>query len=82
MEIAINNSIYKQASDYAKEQGLNLTSVIENFLKRFIVRSKTVAEEQKIPDVVKSLLGAGENIADNDLNARELYSKYLEEKYR
>lgn len=65
MEVAINNNIYKQASDYAKEQGLNLSSVIEDFLKRFIVRSKA-ANEQDIPDVVKSLLGAGEDIDNNE----------------
>ena len=73
MEVAINKNIYKQASDYAKEQGLNLSSVIEDFLKRFIVRSK---------DVVKSLLGAAENIDNEDLNAREFYYQHLEEKYR
>ena len=28
MEVAINNNIYKQASAYAQQQGLNLTSVI------------------------------------------------------
>lgn len=65
MEVAINNKIYKQASDYAKEQGLNLSSLIEDFLKRFIVRSKA-ANEQDIPDVVKSLLGAGEDIDNNE----------------
>ena len=81
MEVAINNNIYKQASDYAKEQGLNLSSVIEDFLKRFIVRSKA-ANEQDIPDVVKSLLGAAENIDNADLNAREFYYQHLEEKYR
>lgn len=82
MEVAINNNIYKQASDFAEKQGLNLTSVIEDFLKRFIIRSKTAASKQEIPDVVKSLLGAGEIIADDDLDARESYYKYLEEKYK
>ena len=38
--ISKGNNIYKQASAYAQQQGLNLTSVIEDFLKRFIVRSK------------------------------------------
>lgn len=79
MEVAINNNIYKQASVYAKEQGLNLSSMIEDFLKRFIVRSKA-ANEQEMPDVVKSLLGAAKNIDNEDLNARDLYYQHLEEK--
>ena len=69
MELAINNSIYRQAADYAKQQGLNLTEVIEGFLVRFIGH-------------VMSLFGAGESIAEDDLNAREAYYQYLEEKYK
>lgn len=81
MEVVINNNIYKQASDYAQQQGLNLSSVIEDFLKRFIGRSKA-ATDQSVPDVVLSLLGAGEEVAEDDLNAREAYYEYLEEKYK
>jgi hypothetical protein len=81
MEVAINNNIYKQASAYAQQQGLNLTSVIEDFLKRFIGRSKA-AKEEEVPDIVLSLLGAGENVSEDDINAREAYSQYLEEKYK
>lgn len=35
-----------------------------------------------VPDVVLSLLGAGEPVADHDLNAREAYHQYLIEKYQ
>jgi hypothetical protein len=35
-----------------------------------------------VPDVVLSLLGAGEQVADNDLNGREAYYQYLQEKYQ
>ena len=81
MEVAINSQLYKQASTYAKQQGLSLTTVIENFLVRYIGHSKEV-EEQTVPDVVLSLLGAGEPVAEDDLNAREAYNQYLEEKYK
>lgn len=73
--ISKGNNIYKQASAYAQQQGLNLTSVIEDFLKRFIVRSKA-AKEEEVPDIVLSLLGAGENVSEDDMNAREAYSQY------
>ena len=81
MEVAINNSIYRQASDYAKQQGLSLTEVIENFLVRYVGHSKEV-KDQTVPDIVMSLFGAGESVADDDLNAREAYYQYLEEKYK
>lgn len=81
MEVTINNNIFQQASDYAKQQGLSLTEVIEDFLVRFIGRNKADAE-LPVPDVVLSLLGAGESVTDEDLNAREAYNQYLEEKYK
>ena len=81
MEVAINSQLYEQASNYARERGLNLTSVIENFLMRFVGTSKN-ATEQEVPDVVQSLLGAGEKVSEDDMNAREAYYEYLEEKYK
>jgi len=82
MNVAINSNIYRQASDYAQSRGLNLSDVIENFLVRFIGKSKAIETEQQVPDIVLSLLGAGESVAEDDLNAREAYNKYLEEKYQ
>ena len=68
--------LYQQASNYAQQQGLNITSVIENFLMRFVGASKNTTE-QAVPDVVQSLLGAGEKVAEDDLNAREAYQNSL-----
>ena len=81
MEIAINRNIYQQAQVYAQGQGLNLGSVIENFLVRFISK-KSVKTEAIAPDAVMSLLGAGDSVAEDDLNGRDAYYKYLEEKHR
>lgn len=81
MQIAINPNVYIPAQTFAQQQGLNLTSVIENFLIRF-VRENKQAVEQPVPDVVLSLLGAGELVAEDDLNGREAYYQYLEEKHK
>lgn len=59
MEVAIDNGIYKQALETAQRQGLNLNSMIENFLVRFIGKSQK-ANTEAVPDVVLSLLGAAE----------------------
>lgn len=81
MEIAINSHIYHQAQVYAQGQGLNLGSLIENFLVRLVSR-KTEEKEALAPDAVMSLLGAGDSVAKDDLNGREAYYQYLEEKHR
>lgn len=72
MEVAIDNSIYQQAQTYAQQQGLSLTAIIENFLVRFVGQRQQAAQDA-VPDVVLSLLGAGEAVAENDLNGREAY---------
>ena len=38
--------------------------------------------DQSVPDVVHSLLCAGEPVVDEDLNARDAYNKYLKDKYK
>ena len=70
MEVIIDSKLYQQALTYAQQQGLNLTSVIENFLVSFVGGNKKT-NEQAVPDIVLSLLGAGESVADEDINARE-----------
>lgn len=75
MEVAINSNIYQQAQAYAQSQGLNLNGAIESFLLRLM--GKVQAEEKNaVPDVVLSLLGAGEPVADDDLNGRDAYYQY------
>ena len=78
MEVAINKDIYQQAQAYARQQGLSLNAVIESFLVRYVWRSQA-ATEQPVPDIVLSLLGAGDAVSDDDLNAREAYYQYLDE---
>lgn len=39
-------------------------------------------DNAEVPDVVLNLLGAGESVADYDLNAREAYHQYQMEKYQ
>ena len=46
------------------------------------IMSMPLQEKSDVPDVVLSLLGAGEPVADHDLNAREAYHQYQMEKYQ
>lgn len=81
MEVTINYKVYQEAQTYAQQHGLNLASVIEKLLIHFIRQDKQ-PDEQAVPDVVLSLLGAGAPISDDDLNGREAYYQYVEEKYK
>lgn len=82
MQIAINPTLYSSAQIYAEKKGLDLTAVVEKFLERFVDSSKETDSEQVVPDVVLSLLGAGAPVAKDDINGREAYNQYLEEKYK
>ena len=81
MQIAINPTLYGSAQTYAERRGLNLSELIENFLQR-LVMSQDAKDEQAVPDIVLSLLGAGEQTASDDINGRKAYYQYLEEKYQ
>lgn len=76
--ISLNKQLIEQASIYAKQHGTNLPYIIESYLSRLISQTKT---EEKIPDIVQSLLGAGESVEADDINGRNAYYRYLEEKY-
>ena len=55
---------------------------IARIRKSFSTQSTPQTSKTGMPDIVFSLLGAGAPVADNDLNAREAYHTYLEEKYQ
>ncbi|MBR1468559.1 MAG: hypothetical protein IJ605_00360 [Prevotella sp.] len=80
MQVTINGNIYRQAQTRATEQGLSLPTVIENFLVRFIGNTKV--QQETVPDVVLSLLGAAKTGEKAELSSHEAYSQYLEEKYK
>lgn len=81
MQIAINPTLYGSAQSYAQKRGLDLSAIIEGFLERLINNQDTTAQ-QEVPDVVLSLLGAGQPVAKDDLNGRDAYYQYMEEKYQ
>lgn len=79
-QIHLNKNTVDKAIVYARQRGLDLSSIIESYLNRLVQQPKAV--EEPIPDIVLSLLGAGEPLEEDDLNGRKAYHKYLEEKYR
>ncbi len=80
MNVAINNSIYQRADMYAKQQGVSLKNLIEHYLLSLVNKDKQ--KEEVIPDVVLNLIGAAGDASNEDLNGREEYYRYVEEKYK
>ena len=79
-QIKLNKNVVDKAVAYARQRGLDLSSIIEDYLNRLVQQPKI--DEESIPDVVLSLLGAGSTLDDDDLNGRKAYHQYLEEKYQ
>lgn len=79
-KIILNKHIVEDARIYAKQQGISLADLIENYLSQLIQKKETT--DHDIPDIVLSLLGAGEPVAEDDLNGRKAYHQYLKEKYQ
>lgn len=83
LQISLDKHIADVAYSYAKERGESLSGIVEAYLKQVAsqVNAKKVQEEE-IPDVVMSLLGAGTPITDDDLNGRKAYAEYINKKHQ
>lgn len=79
IQIKLEKQLLDKALVYAKQRGMDLSSILSDYLSRLV---KQEDKKQEIPDIVQSLLGAGTQVAADDLNGRKAYHQYLEEKYR
>jgi hypothetical protein len=80
IQINLNKHIVDQAAQYAHRKGIKLSAMIEEYLLHVTEVDKS--GDEPIPNVILSLLGAGEPVGEDDINARESFYGYLEEKYR
>lgn len=80
--IQINLELQRQLglishSDEMKQKVINyIKSLVRN------PREGSAALDEPVPDIVKSLIGAGEKVAEDDLNARETFHQHEMEKYQ
>jgi len=76
LTLSLNESVVENAKQYAKQHKISLSKLIENYLK-FVSEKST--KELEITPLVKSLSGVIE--LSTDLDVREQYTDYLNEKY-
>ena len=97
MQIAINPTLYGSAQTYAEKQGLNLTAMIEDFLRQFIspAKAESTAKTSDITPSVVQLTGKPRNITPrvqrfkrgnpwhvSDEEVDKMRHEYLMEKYQ
>lgn len=87
--ITLNDTLVEKVRpSFADDQALTLwlQQQMERFLLDYFARQEESkgqkTNEQVVPDVVLSLLGAGLPLADDDLNGRKAYYQHLEEKHQ
>lgn len=79
IQIKLEKQLLDKAFIYARQRGMDLSAILSDYLSRLV---KQEDKKQEILDIVQSLLGAGTPVAEDDLNGKEAYHQYLEEKYR
>ncbi|MEL6867965.1 MAG: DUF6364 family protein [Bacteroidota bacterium] len=77
LTLSLNKEVIEKAKQYARENKISLSKLIENYLQS-IAENKTTNVE--ITPLVEKLSGVIE--LPDDLNIREDYTNYLIEKYR
>ena len=74
LTLNLNKEIIEEAKTYARSQSVSLSKLIENYLQSITRESK---KESTVSPLVESLTG----IISSDLNEREEYRYYIEQKY-
>ena len=89
INITLNDTLVEKVRpSFADDNALKLwlQQQLEKFLLSYSMQQEpqhsSYTNEQPIPDVVLSLLGAGMPLADDDLNGRNAYYQHLEEKHQ
>ena len=79
--VELRSSIVADLDQMSVEMLESVQHYVRHLRRHARTGNKTAAKEE-VPDIVLSLLGAGTPVADDDLNARNAYNEYLEEKYK
>lgn len=74
LTLNLNKEIIEEAKTYARSQSVSLSKLIENYLHSLTRESK---KESTVSPLVESLTG----IIPGDLNEREEYREYIDQKY-
>ena len=74
LTLNLNKEIIEEAKTYARSQSVSLSKLIENYLHSLTRESK---KESTVSPLVESLTG----IIPGDLNEREEYRDYIDQKY-
>lgn len=77
LTLNLNRTIIKQAKDYAKNNSISLSKLIENYLSSLVKSEKKT--KPKVSPLVESLTGVVPDENTNDYKSG--YRDYLSEKY-
>ena len=76
LTLNLNKSVIENAKDYAKDNKVSLSKLIENYLNSLITKEKT---EIEVSPLVESLTGV--ILAQSDEKSDDDYYEYLSKKY-
>lgn len=81
LTLSLDKEVIEQAKAYAKEQGISLSKMLENYLKIMVSKEPEDKKEIEISPFVKSLAVPGLKPRTKE-EMRKEYGEYLEKKYR
>lgn len=82
LTLSLNAAVVEQAKSYAKEHGISLSRMVENYLSTLTDAEKRYsAEDFPVSPLVNRLVGVIELEVNEDESLEAGYSNYLMEKY-
>lgn len=80
LTLSLDKEVIEKAKAYAKEQGISLSKMLENYLKVVTSKTERDKDEIEISPFVKSLAVPGLKYR-TDKQIKEEYYEYLKKKY-
>lgn len=83
LTLSLNAVVVEKAKVYAKEQGISLSRMIENYLALVAANTESkMSDDGEISPLVKKLSGVVDLESTSSLTLKDDYSDYLAEKYK
>ena len=79
LTLRLNEKVIERAKEYAREQKISLSNMIESYLDS-LTREKSSDQETEITPLIKSLSGVIE--LPDDFDYKKEYRNYITEKYQ
>ena len=82
LTLSLNERVIAKAKDYAKDNNISLSRMIENYLSALVEERTNTNGKESFTPLVNRLIGIVDLPEEQEKNYKEDYANYLSNKYK